>query len=145
MGQIVVSRGDFYILDFEGEPLRPLNERNIKQIQLKDVAGMIRSFNYATFGVIFNDKLNKKYSIEKMMPWVKDWEQNTVKAFLKGYTDEIKGCPSYPANDDAAKKMLDLFVMEKALYEVVYEVANRPDWLPVPIMGLYRLMGLDEE
>lgn len=145
LGQLVVAQGDFYILDFEGEPLRPLNERNVKQIQLKDVAGMIRSFNYATFGILFNDKLNKKYSIEKMKPWVKDWEKNVVNSFLKGYTDEIKGCKAYPANDKDAKKILDLFIMEKALYEVIYEVANRPDWLPVPIMGLYRLIELDEE
>jgi maltose alpha-D-glucosyltransferase/alpha-amylase len=145
LGQVVVSdQGDYFLMDFEGEPLKPLHERHIKGPQMKDVAGMVRSFNYAAWGTLLT-YTNDKEVRDRLLPWVEDWERKSVNAFLRGYKHAIKGCKAFPKDDKVAENLLDFFVLEKSLYEVVYEVANRPDWLPIPIMGVRRIIGLDRE
>ncbi|MBR1778101.1 MAG: putative maltokinase [Alphaproteobacteria bacterium] len=144
LGQVVLDdKGDFYILDFEGEPLRPITERQIKQSVLKDVAGMVRSFDYAAFGAVLLYVLPENR--EKALKLAAKWQQKATEAFLEGYFDNMDGCDSLPADKEITLKLLDLFVLEKALYEVIYEVANRPDWLAIPMNGLARLVNLDGE
>lgn len=144
LGQVVLDEaGDFYILDFEGEPLRPITERQVKQSVLKDVAGMVRSFDYAAFGAVLQYVLPENR--EKAMQLAAKWQQKATEAFLNGYFENMTECASLPADKDVALKLLDLFVLEKALYEVIYEVANRPDWLAIPMNGLSRLVNLDGE
>lgn len=143
LGQVVVANGDFFLLDFEGEPLRPIAERQIKHCVLKDVAGMVRSFDYAAFGsvLMFVDEADRP----QMLPVAAEWQKQATEAFLNGYFQNMAGCASLPDNAADTQKLLDLFVLEKALYEVIYEVANRPDWLAIPMNGLSRLIDLDGE
>ncbi len=143
LGQVVVANGDFFLLDFEGEPLRPIAERQIKHCVLKDVAGMVRSFDYAAFGsvLMFVDEADRP----QMLPVAAEWQKQATEAFLNGYFQNMAGCASLPDNAEDTQKLLDLFVLEKALYEVIYEVANRPDWLAIPMNGLSRLIDLDGE
>lgn len=144
LGQVVIDdTGDFYILDFEGEPLRPITERQVKQSVLKDVAGMVRSFDYAAFGAVLMYVLPENR--EKALKLAAEWQRQATRAFLDGYFDHMSGCDSLPADKEVTLKLLDLFVLEKALYEVIYEVANRPDWLAIPMNGLSRLIDLNGE
>ena len=144
LGQVVLNEaGDFYILDFEGEPLRPISERQNKQSVLKDVAGMVRSFDYAAFGAVLLYVLPENR--EKAAKLAAKWQEEATQAFLDGYFENMDGCDSLPAEKEVSLKLLDLFVLEKALYEVIYEVANRPDWLAIPMNGLARLVNLDGE
>ena len=143
LGQVVVANGDFFLLDFEGEPLRPITERQIKHCVLKDVAGMVRSFDYAAFGSVL--MFVAEADRPRMMPVAAEWQKRATDAFLNGYFQNMAGCASLPDNEADTQKLLDLFVLEKALYEVIYEVANRPDWLAIPMNGLSRLIDLDGE
>ena len=144
LGQVVIDEtGDFYILDFEGEPLRPITQRQVKQSVLKDVAGMVRSFDYAAFGSVLTYVLPENR--EKASKLSARWQRLATQAFLDGYFDHMAGCDSLPAEKEVTLKLLDLFVLEKALYEVIYEVANRPDWLEIPMNGLSRLIDLNGE
>ena len=143
LGQVVVADGDFYLLDFEGEPLRPLMERQIKHTVLKDVAGMVRSFDYAAFGAVLMFVVPEHRAM--ITPLVAEWQQRATEAFLKGYFDNMDGCPSLPDDAETTQDILDLFVLEKALYEVIYEVANRPDWVAIPLNGMLRLVDLNGE
>ncbi len=143
LGQVVVAGNDFYILDFEGEPLRPLMERQIKHTVLKDVAGMVRSFDYAAFGALLMYVVPEHRAV--LTPLVSDWQAQATAAFLAGYFDAMDGCRSLPADRRTAQDILDLFILEKALYEVVYEVSNRPDWVAIPVNGMARLVDLDGE
>ena len=144
LGQVVLTKeDDFYILDFEGEPLRPITERQIKQSVLKDVAGMVRSFDYAAFGAVLLYVMPENR--DKVSKLALKWQQKATEAFLEGYFENMDGCDSLPAEKEITLKLLDLFILEKALYEVIYEVANRPDWLAIPMNGLSRLVNLDGE
>lgn len=143
LGQVVISNNDFYLLDFEGEPLKPINERQNTHCVLKDVAGMVRSFDYAAFGSLYmyvsKEQIKEKYLLAKK------WQQETTDAYLDGYFKTIFGVKSVPNDSKIANDLLNLFILEKALYEVIYEVANRPDWVSIPMNGLTRLINFDGE
>ncbi|HEX2152462.1 MAG TPA: maltose alpha-D-glucosyltransferase [Acidimicrobiia bacterium] len=141
LGQVLFTGNDFVIIDFEGEPLRPLSERRIKRSPLRDVAGMIRSYHYAARaglrkrveeGVIGRDT-NEVASLE---PWVDGWFQWTAAAFLEAYLTEVKGTPIVPPEENHVRVMLDAYVLEKAVYELRYELNNRPDWVPIALAGI---------
>ncbi|MBK8176839.1 MAG: maltose alpha-D-glucosyltransferase [Rhodospirillales bacterium] len=136
LGQVVVVREDFYILDFEGEPLRPMAERRAKQSPLKDVAGMLRSFDYAAYSAVHRRPEVRPGVAEVLRTEMAAWHGLACKQFLAGYRAEVDGCPSVPADDAAFEELLNLFLLEKALYEVCYEAANRPDWLAIPVGGV---------
>jgi predicted trehalose synthase len=122
LGQTLVTRDgeDWAIIDFEGEPLRPLAERRAKHTPLRDVAGMLRSFGYA--------------SAAGHAPG--DWEDRARDAFLGAYRAAAAGATFLPADPAALTRALAVLEIEKAAYEVVYEANNRPDWLPIPVRGL---------
>ncbi len=146
LGQVMVAASDFYIIDFEGEPARPLAERRLKHSPLRDVAGMLRSFSYAASTGLFRVAARARPDVvEAVRPWVRRWEQATKRAFLDGYRAAIGDCPSYPAEADTEQRLIDLFVLEKALYEVKYEAANRPSWLKIPLQGILELLARREE
>jgi maltose alpha-D-glucosyltransferase/alpha-amylase len=119
LGQVLIANNDFVIIDFEGEPGRTLAESRRKHTPLRDVAGMVRSFSYARWSV--SDKPN---------PLLEDWEIQTRRAFLEAY-----------AVDPDQRGLLALAEIEKLLYELRYELANRPDWLHVPLRGALGLLG----
>jgi maltose alpha-D-glucosyltransferase/alpha-amylase len=144
LGQVLVVKNDFMIIDFEGEPRRSFEERRQKHTPLKDVAGMIRSIDYAAAAALRNADGIPSADRAGMEDFCNDWRRRTEDAFLSGYREEIEGSRAWPSSDGAAKKLLDLLILEKALYEIGYELANRPAWLTIPIDGVLRLLGSDE-
>ncbi|ABC22405.1 maltose alpha-D-glucosyltransferase [Rhodospirillum rubrum] len=141
LGQVVVVRDDFHILDFEGEPVKGLSERRDKHCPLKDVAGMLRSFDYAAWSAALSFRQTHAEVRIDVLPALGVWQEEIREAFLAGYDRAIAGCPSVPALEEGRRDLLSLFMLEKALYEVSYEAANRPDWLRIPIGGVLRLLG----
>jgi maltokinase len=132
LGQTLLSPRGWVILDFEGEPARPLLERRRKRSPLRDVAGMLRSFSYAA----------SASELQRGVPAPEGWEQHAREAFLDGYFNTVD--PTLlPAGHAATEKLLQIFELEKAVYELRYELNNRPDWVGIPVAGIVRL--LDEE
>jgi maltose alpha-D-glucosyltransferase/alpha-amylase len=136
LGQVLKAQNDWFIIDFEGEPAKSLDQRRAKHSPLRDVAGMLRSFNYAAWAAVKRVEDLQADAGPKVLGSALEWEQRAAKAFLTSYHDAITGCPSYPADEAVAKRLLDLFTLEKALYEIAYEAANRPAWLGIPIKGV---------
>jgi maltose alpha-D-glucosyltransferase / alpha-amylase len=143
LGQVLVVADDFLIVDFEGEPGRDLATRRRKSSPLRDVAGMLRSISYAAVAGMFDSVDARTEDISTLEPLARDWEQRTAAAFLEGYRSTIEGCASYPSDPATAQKLLDFFVLEKAFYEMSYELANRPTWLRIPLEGILAILDSD--
>jgi maltose alpha-D-glucosyltransferase / alpha-amylase len=141
LGQILVAGDDFYIIDFEGEPARPFAQRRAKHSPLRDVAGMLRSFDYAAWSALFEAGAGDVDQIKRLEKPGVDWKHEASSAFMQGYRKTIEGCSSCPAAPETFARLLDLFVLEKALYEVRYELANRPSWLRIPVEGIMSLLA----
>jgi maltose alpha-D-glucosyltransferase/alpha-amylase len=142
LGQVLISRNDFIITDFEGEPARPLEERRAKHSPIRDVAGMVRSFSYAA-GAALARTVESAEDEAKLGPLAADWETETRAVFLKAYDETARAAGLYASEADM-RAMLDLFEIEKALYELRYELNNRPDWVRWPLAGLLRLLPVTE-
>jgi trehalose synthase-fused probable maltokinase len=140
LGQVLWAEGDFYILDFEGEPAKPIAQRRGKQSPLKDVAGMLRSFSYAAHAGLFAFTAGRADVADHLAHWADVWERWTTATFLREYFAEVTGALFVPANPDLRDELLRMFVLEKALYELNYEINNRPDWLRIPLSGILRLL-----
>ena len=126
--------------DLEGGPARPPSGRRIKPPPLRDVAGMIRSFPSAAF-VGLRDQLARSPEVgAKMEPWALLWYTWVSAAFLRGYESEVSGLDILPKSLDDRALILDVYLLEKAMYEVGYELNNRPDWVGVPLKGLLQLL-----
>jgi maltose alpha-D-glucosyltransferase/alpha-amylase len=134
LGQVLVRRNDFILVDFEGEPARPLAERRSKHSPLTDVAGMLRSFAYARRGAVLHNPQVAAQNV-KLDPFLEQWEQQTRKTFIAAY-DEVASASGLYESLDAVRPLLRLFEIEKALYEVRYELGNRPDWASIPLRNL---------
>ena len=143
LGQVLVAQNDFYILDFEGEPARPLKERRAKTSPLKDVAGMLRSFDYAAWSAVLTQAEFDPTSTEVVLALAERWRKATEDAFLEAYRATIEGCASYPEDQGEARQLLEIFLLEKALYEICYEAANRPGWLTIPLKGVASLLATE--
>jgi len=145
LGQLLYTGEDFAIIDFEGEPARPLTERRLKRAALRDVAGMLRSFHYAAItSAIEQLKIGAlgKFDFASMEPWANFWRTWSSWGFLKGYLAAAGAAPFIPKTPDELKILLDAFVMDKAVYELGYELNNRPDWLLIPLLSIGQLLGL---
>ena len=136
LGQILYSGGDFYILDFEGEPARSLQQRLAKQIPLKDIAGMLRSFSYAAYASLFLFTHNRSEDLETFLPWTKVCEAWVSACFLKGYLSASENSKLIPKEKSEFFRALLPFMLDKAFYEIFYELNNRPDWLRVPVTSV---------
>jgi maltose alpha-D-glucosyltransferase/alpha-amylase len=136
LGQVLLVNNDFLIIDFEGEPSRPLAEGRRKHTPLRDVAGMLRSFSYARGAVQKRERPQPAF--EKLVPALEDWEKKTRNAFLDAYKAAAARSGIYERFDDV-RGLLALAELEKALYELRYEIANRPDWIDIPLRGLTRI------
>ncbi len=141
LGQVLWAEGDFYILDFEGEPARPLDERRRKESPLKDVADMLRSFSYAAYAALFAHTAGRGGELERVEPWAHAWQRWTGAAFLKGYLAVAGAAGFLPADPGPRAALLDLFLLDKVLYELNYELNNRPDWARIPLRGLSEWLG----
>ena len=135
LGQVLLAQNDFVITDFEGEPGRTMDERAEKQSPLKDVAGMLRSFDYAMQAALQRFRSARPDASEAVARAGRHWLAHASASFLDGYDDvaRIEGLAGARAEMDA---LLELFVLEKAVYELRYEVDNRPDWVRIPLAGL---------
>jgi maltose alpha-D-glucosyltransferase/alpha-amylase len=144
LGQVLHTGDDFVIIDFEGEPSRPLTERRIKRSALRDVAGMLRSFHYAPFAAMLGQGQGVVIRTEDMAPLERAgsaWYRWVGAAFLTAYLDESAAGAHLPASREEIQTLLDAHLLEKALYEVAYELNNRPDWLRIPLRGVLELLG----
>jgi maltose alpha-D-glucosyltransferase/alpha-amylase len=140
LGQVLWSESDYYILDFEGEPARPLEERRRKESPLKDVAGMLRSFSYAAYAALFARSDRDRETFSRLEPWARAWMCWTSAAFLRGYASAAGSAPFVLADPVQRASLLDLFLIEKALYELRYELNTRPEWVRIPLRGLEDLL-----
>jgi maltose alpha-D-glucosyltransferase/alpha-amylase len=138
LGQVLLADGDVVIVDFEGEPGRTLLERRAKHSPLRDVAGMLRSFDYAAHVAL--DRMNAPHDRERIAARAQEWLRHAEAAYLDAYLGEMADEPTAPAAS-AARDLIRFFSFEKALYEVRYELGNRPDWVRIPMHGLLRLTG----
>jgi maltose alpha-D-glucosyltransferase/alpha-amylase len=145
LGQVLWVDNDFVILDFEGEPTRPVEERRARQSPLKDVAGMLRSFDYAAFAGLFGFTRDRPDDFARLEPWARLWQQWASAAFLRAYRELARGAAFLPARPEAFAELLDLFLLEKAFYELVYELNNRPDWVRIPLSGVLALLGVQPD
>jgi maltose alpha-D-glucosyltransferase/alpha-amylase len=125
LGQVLFTGGDFVIIDFEGEPSRPLRERRLKRWAMKDVAGMLRSFAYA--GQVAD------------VPTGPEWAAQMGETFMQAYLETAAGAPFLPESAAERELLLDAMLIEKALYELRYELDHRPDWVHIPLRGLREL------
>ena len=135
------TSGDFVLLDFEGEPARPLSERRRKQSPLKDVAGMLRSFSYAAFAGLkqFREGREPSAGQSHVEEWSRAWENSAAAEFLRTYREVIAKKPDLLPSTHETRTLLEAFVLEKSLYELLYELNNRPAWIPIPIAGILSL------
>ncbi len=144
LGQVLHTGNDFIIIDFEGEPTRPLSERRIKRSALRDVAGMLRSFHYAPYAVLFGQSQHSVIRTEDMAAvesGAKFWYRWVSAAFLRAYLAESAGAAHLPRTAEELEVLLDAHLLEKAFYEIAYELNNRPDWLRIPLRGVLELLG----
>ncbi|MBC8022832.1 MAG: maltose alpha-D-glucosyltransferase [Burkholderiales bacterium] len=138
LGQVLVAQDDFIIVDFEGEPARSLAERRAKGCVLRDVAGMLRSFSYAAHAAALRREAGVP-NAEASAQALAQWERDATHHFLEGYSKSAAGLACVPSQEKSRRALLDLFLVEKALYELRYEAANRPDWIAIPLRGLMEL------
>jgi maltose alpha-D-glucosyltransferase/alpha-amylase len=143
LGQMLFTGKDFVFLDFEGEPARPVSERRIKRTPLADVAGMLRSFEYAVSTVLTTRVLGPMASeeqSEQLERWARLWYKWVAAAFLDGYFSNAVNATFLPADRGDVAVLLEISLLEKAVYELGYELNNRPDWVWVPLGGIIRLL-----
>ena len=139
LGQVLKVKTDFVILDFEGEPARPLAVRRAKQCPLKDVAGMVRSFSYAAYSSLINYTARHPGDLGSLEPWAQLWERCVASEFLRAYRQTARGAGFLPERGADFRKLFDVFLVDKALYEVRYELNARPTWVRIPLLGILSL------
>jgi maltose alpha-D-glucosyltransferase/alpha-amylase len=148
LGQVLYTGKDFVIIDFEGEPARSLSERRLKRSPLRDVAGMLRSFHYATYNALFFDKSIggglQPEEQQALEPWARFWYMWVAAVFLKSYLQAASDGSFLPQEPDELEALLDVYLLEKAFYELKYELNNRPDWVRIPLRGILELLDTAE-
>jgi maltose alpha-D-glucosyltransferase / alpha-amylase len=140
LGQVLKTAESFVVIDFEGEPARPVEERRAKQCPLRDVAGMLRSFDYAAHAAL---AARPEAERARLRPALETWERQAARAFLDGYGMAAGKSPArlLPQSAEAARRACAAFELEKAFYELRYELNNRPDWIEIPLAGIARLLA----
>ena len=144
LGQVLYTGKDFVILDFEGEPARALSERRLKRSPFRDVAGMLRSFQYAAHAKLHEEAeagLVPAGSLPALESWALDWERWTSAAFLRAYLDRAAGSSFVPSSREELGMLIDVYLLEKAVYELGYELNNRPGWIRIPLQGIRQILG----
>jgi maltose alpha-D-glucosyltransferase/alpha-amylase len=139
LGQVLWTGDDFQIIDFEGEPSRPLSQRRFKRSPLRDVAGMLRSLEYASAAAL-RDGRHRPEDVPVLQVWARAWADWVSASYLGGYLDKVSGTRLVPANDGDLELLLSVFLYEKVIYEISYELNNRPDWVEIPMQGLLALV-----
>ena len=142
LGQVLYTGKDFVFIDFEGEPARPLSERRIKRSPLRDVAGMVRSFHYAGSAALFFQKrtLIRQEDLPLLEQWAQLWYMWVAATFLKSYLAVEEDAAFLPRDTETLNVLFDALLLEKAVYEMGYELNNRPNWVRVPLQGILQLL-----
>ena len=143
LGQVLFTGSDFMIIDFEGEPARPLGERRTKALALRDVAGMLRSFQYAAYAGLYgliSSLPTDPESAEKIATCSGFWNEQVSRLYLDAYFKEADSKPFIPSTPEQRRLFLNAFLLQKALYEVQYELNNRPAWVGIPLRGILSLI-----
>jgi maltose alpha-D-glucosyltransferase/alpha-amylase len=141
LGQILIVKDDIFIIDFEGEPRRPLSERRRKAPAARDVAGLIRSIDYSATAALERALKVAPDENGKLGAALAEWRERAAAAFLAAYREIMTNQRLWPADPLAAEQMLNFFLLEKAVYEIEYELAHRPEWLRVPLTGMIRILS----
>jgi len=143
LGQVLYANNDFVIIDFEGEPARSLGERKIKRSPLVDIAGMLRSFDYAVesvlAGKVEGSRLRRE-DVQQLRPWGMKWVERVSHLFLDSYLATAIAGGLIPGDREEIDLLLDIHLLEKAVYEISYELNNRPDWVTIPLRGILRVL-----
>jgi maltose alpha-D-glucosyltransferase/alpha-amylase len=142
LGQVLFTGSDFIIIDFEGEPARPITERRIKRSALSDVAGMLRSFHYAAhIALLRRQKIGTlPEAVAALEHWAEFWQRWVSAEFLKSYLLEAGESRFIPCSRNELHVLLKALLLEKAVYELSYELNNRPDWVGIPLRGILQLL-----
>jgi maltose alpha-D-glucosyltransferase/alpha-amylase len=143
LGQVLYTGNDFVIIDFEGEPARPLSERRLKRSPLRDVAGMLRSFDYAAATALFGAAERgaiRDDDVPVLMPWARVLSQWASSAFLRAYLPQVQAAGLVPSEYGQLGVLLGVLLLDKAVYELGYELNNRPSWSRIPIRGILELL-----
>ncbi len=145
LGQVLRTEEDFVILDFEGEPARSIAERRLKQSPLKDVAGMVRSFSYAAYVGLFTFTVHAPSDYSTLETWGDNWQQAVSEVFRRSYRATIAANSSaaalVPEDDASWFTLLRAYAIDKALYELRYELDHRPEWVRIPLIGILKLIS----
>ena len=141
LGQMLVVKDDVFIIDFEGEPRRALVERRRKAPAARDVAGLIRSIDYSAIAALQRALKVAPDEHGRLGGALAEWRDRSVAAFLGAYREIMTNARLWPADSLAAGRLLNFFLLEKAFYEVEYELAHRPEWLRVPLTGMLRILS----
>ena len=142
LGQVMFAHDDFNILDYEGEPLRPISQRRLKNTPLQDVSGLLRSVDYAIHFYLKRENLATDSDLGK---WLELWRLRMSREFMAGYRAHVKAS-LLPDREEDIEYMTEVMLLHKALYEVSYELSSRPDWLPIPLNGILNILpGLGED
>jgi maltose alpha-D-glucosyltransferase / alpha-amylase len=145
LGQMLIAKDDIFIIDFEGEPRRTIEERRRKAPAARDLAGLIRSIEYSA-GAALQRALKAAPDVDgKIGRALDQWRDQSVTAVLAAYHEYLVDTRLWPSDAEISDRLLDFFLMEKALYEIEYELAHRPDWVRVPLIGLLRILSRWEE
>jgi maltose alpha-D-glucosyltransferase / alpha-amylase len=140
LGQILMAKDDAYILDFEGEPRRSLDERRRKEPPARDVAGFLRSIDYAASSAIDRAPNLTPEERSALGQRTRDWGERLMQAYWESYRETLGDARLWPADAEQTQALLDLFLLEKALYEIDYEMTNRPAWSHIPLEATLRLL-----
>jgi maltose alpha-D-glucosyltransferase/alpha-amylase len=142
---MLIVKDDVYIIDFEGEPRRTLEERRRKAPAARDLAGLIRSIDYSATAALERALKSAPDENGKVALALDDWRERAVEALLSAYWENLGETRLWPSERAQADAMLDFFLLEKAFYEIEYELAHRPDWLRVPLTGTWRILARPED
>ncbi len=140
LGQVLIAKDDAYIFDFEGAPGHPLAERRTKKPPARDVAGLLRSIDYATSAAI--DRAPNLSAEERaaLAPRIRSWGETLAAGYWESYRDTLGAAKLWPADEDQTQALLDLFLLDRAFCEIEYELANRPTWVHIPIEATLRML-----
>jgi maltose alpha-D-glucosyltransferase / alpha-amylase len=139
LGQVLYTGHDFVIIDFEGEPTRTLYERRLKRLALRDVAGMLRSFDYASQAALRSEQLSAD-ALPRLHLWARFWVECVSATFLRSYLSTAAAASFVPHSPEDLELQLTTMLLEKALYELRYELNMRPDWVRIPLRGIIDLV-----
>jgi maltose alpha-D-glucosyltransferase/alpha-amylase len=143
LGQVLWVANNFVLFDFEGEPMRTIAERRRKQSPLKDVASMLRSLSYVSYAALFDFVESRPDDFARLEPWAHVWQRWASIGFLQSYLETAEGASFVPCDAQHLAILLEAFLLDKALYELDYELHHRPDWLRIPLQGMTQLLDRD--